>query len=241
METVDGQWIMRGLSRNDPNRIKSPEELIALIDEVGFLPLFETKVPGFSVEERVSAGDWWTGDPEHDPWEWREIVAASGRAVYGHFFDRKAGFVSLKMFPAFMNVRRDGYPFDALWEDGKASFREKKIMDCFPLGRSMFSTELKAAAGFGKGGEKNFQGTVAGLMGKTYLCVACYRRRMNKQGFPYGWPIGVYSTPETLFGESYLEPSYENDPAEDKALLTGFLQKQYPGADRSVLAKYIGG
>ena len=241
MDTVDGQWIMRGLSRDDPNRIKNADELITLIDEVGFLPLFETKVPGFSVEERTCSWDWWSGDPEKDPWEWRERIAESGRAVYGHFFDRKAGFVSLKMFPKFMNVRRDGYPFDAYWDDGLASFREKKIMDCLPLGKSMFSTELKIAAGFGKGGEKNFSGTVAGLMHKTYLCVACYRRRVNRQGYPYGWPIGVYTAPETLFGEAFLEPGYENDPEQDKAALTDLLQKQYPGAERSLLEKYIGG
>ena len=28
-----------------------------------------------------------------------------------------------------MNFRRDGYDFDALWDDEKASFRQKKIMD----------------------------------------------------------------------------------------------------------------
>lgn len=232
---------MRGLARSDPNRIKNAEELIAFIDEVGLLPLFETGIPGFSAEEHVCSEDWWTGDPAHDPWEWREQIAESGRAVYGRFFDKKAGFVSLKLFPAFMNVRRDGYPFDALWDDGKASFREKKIMDCFPPGKSMFSTELKIAAGFGKGGERNFSGTVAALMHKTYLCVACYRRRTNRQGFPYGWPIGVYATPETLFGEAFLEPGYAHEPEEDKARLTDLLQKLYPGADRSLIEKYIGG
>lgn len=241
MDTVDGQWIMRGIARNDPRRIKTVEELIAFVDEAGFLPLFSAEVPGFSLEERTPAEDWWCDDAERDPWLWRQIAAESRRVVYGHFFDKKAGFVSLKRFPAFMNVRRDGYPFDALWEDGKASFREKKIMDCLPLGTDRMSTELKIIAGFGKGGEKNFAGTVAGLMEKTYLCVSCYRRRMNRQGLPYGWPIGVYTMPETLFGDAFLEPGYENDPGEDKQTLTDFLHKQYPGADRSLIEKIIGG
>ena len=30
-----------------------------------------------------------------------------------------------------MNYRRDGYDFDALWDDEKASRRQKKIMDLF--------------------------------------------------------------------------------------------------------------
>lgn len=241
MDTVDGQWIMRGLSRNDPRRVKTVEELLCLVDEVGFLPLFSTEIPGFSLEERTCASDWWCDDPKIDPWLWREIAAESGRCVYGHFFARKAGFVSLKVFPAFMNVRRDGYPFDALWDDGKASFREKKIMDWLPPGTEMLSTDLKVAAGFGKGGEKNFSGTVAGLMEKTYLCVSCYRKRRNKQGLPFGWPIGVYTTPETRFREAFLEPGYENEPEADKQALTDFLHSQYPGADRSLCEKIIGG
>ena len=34
---------------------------------------------GLSAEEHVSPRFWWTGDPEQDPWEWREIIPAGGR------------------------------------------------------------------------------------------------------------------------------------------------------------------
>ena len=73
--------------------------------------------------------DW--DDPEQDPWKWREIIAHTGEVAYGKFFNRKAGFVSLEWFPAFANYRRDGYDFDARWEDELASHRAKKI-HCSP-------------------------------------------------------------------------------------------------------------
>ena len=47
----------------------------------------------------------------------------------GKFFAGKAGFISLRWLPFFANYRREGYDFDSRWEDGKASRREKNIMD----------------------------------------------------------------------------------------------------------------
>ena len=39
-----GAWIMRGLRWDDPCRIRSWQELIRWIDEVGFLPLFKNEI-----------------------------------------------------------------------------------------------------------------------------------------------------------------------------------------------------
>ena len=69
MVIENGEWIMRGMDWGDPARIQNWEELIDLINEVGFLPLFQNKVDRFSVEENTADLAWWTGDPEQDPWE----------------------------------------------------------------------------------------------------------------------------------------------------------------------------
>lgn len=122
---------MRGLEWNNPYRIRTWKELVHWINEVGFLPLFANQIEGFSAEDHVSPDFWWTGDREEDPWYWREIIAASHKVAYGKFFNKKAGFISLEWLPYFVNSRRNGYDFDALWEDGKAGYREKKIMDFF--------------------------------------------------------------------------------------------------------------
>lgn len=129
MAVEDGVWIMRGLSWNDPYRIRTWQELVNWINEVGFLPLFANGIEGFYAEEHVSPDYWWTGIREEDPWEWREVIASSHQVAYGKFFDQKAGFISLEWLPYFANYRRSGYDFDSRWEDGLANRREKKIMD----------------------------------------------------------------------------------------------------------------
>ena len=131
MAVENGEWIMRGPAWEDPACIHSWQELVDWIDEVGFLPLFRNGIDGFSAEERTCPTDWWSGDVDRDPWEWRQTIARSGRVAYGKFFGKKAGFISKAWFPDFANWRRDGYDFDSRWDDGLATALQKKILDQF--------------------------------------------------------------------------------------------------------------
>lgn len=64
MAVENGEWIMHGLDWDNPYRIRSFQELINWINEVGFLPLFRNEIEGFSAEEHTSPRFWWTGDKE---------------------------------------------------------------------------------------------------------------------------------------------------------------------------------
>ena len=133
METINGEWIMKGCSRTDPDCLHSLQDCIAFIHKIGFLPLFSNEIPGFSVEEHVPAEHWWCDDAAVDPWIWRMLLAEDSSIAYGKFFNKAAGFLAKDWFPTFANYRRNGYDFDALFEDGLASYRSKKIMDVFEL------------------------------------------------------------------------------------------------------------
>lgn len=128
MGNESGEWIMHGMKWDNPDCIHSVDEAIKYINEFGFLPLFKNEIDGFSLEERTVPEYWWSDNPEIDPWMWRAIIARRHDIVYGKFFDKKAGFISKKWLPVFANYRRDGYDFDALYDDGKAPNKHKKIM-----------------------------------------------------------------------------------------------------------------
>lgn len=234
---------MYGVEWDDPECLHSVEDAISYINEVGFLPLFKNEIPGFSLEERTVPQYWWSGDPKRDPWEWREEIARSRQVAYGKFFDKKAGFISKEWLPYFVNYRRDGYDFDALWEDGKASARQKKIMDLYAdeLGdEEYYSFEIKKKAGFEKGGEKGFDGTITALQGMTYLCMTDFRQRKNKRGEYYGWPIAIYSTPEHAFGQDYVTKEYENDPGKSGEVIADHIRNVYPIATEKQIKKILG-
>ena len=239
MSVENGEWIIRGVGRNDPRCLRNSEELTALVKELGFLPLFRNEAPGFSVEERTESLFWWSGNEERDPWEWRQQIAARGEVAYGKFFNKKAGFISSEWLPYFANVRRDGYDFDALWEDGKASLRQKKLMDCFTDEEELFSNELKQRAGFVKGGEKNFEGSLTELQMMLYLTVRDFRSRRNKAGQPYGWKIAVYTPPERIFGYECLSAAYKESPSTSRERILERARQIAPAADEKTLRKLL--
>ena len=92
-----GEWILHG--RIGPGQLRTPEELEARVEELGFLPLFENEVKGFSVEEHTDPADWWTDNEARDPWSWREQLARRGRVAYGKFFGGRAGFIPASPTP----------------------------------------------------------------------------------------------------------------------------------------------
>ena len=232
-------WIMRGMDPKDPRCVRTPDALTDAVNEAGFLPLFRNSVPGFSVEERTAPSGWWTGDEATDPWEWRRLLADSGLVAYGKFFDRKAGFISLAWLPDFLNWRRDGYDFDARWEDEKAPFRQKKIMDLFADGQEWYSFDLKRKAGFGPGGEKNFEGVLTDLMMQGYLTVRDFRCRLNRQGMPYGWHVAVYATPEKIWGYDRVTAAYARRPEESRQRILMHPHQRFPGATDAQLGKIM--
>ena len=240
MEVIDGQWYMNGLDWEDEGCIHSSDELLSVIDKVGFLPLFSNSIEGFSLEEHTCPEDWWCGDPAVDPWEWRAIIARGHQAAYGKFFEGKAGFISAEYLPYFVNARRDGYDFDARWDDEKASLREKKIMDLFMGGGTeLFSYEIRDRAGFGKGKEKGFEGTITRLQMETYLCVTDFRQKKNRRGESYGWSIAILTRPEDIWGD-IVTSAYSEDPEQSAQRIGQRMQELYPAVTARQLKKIVG-
>ena len=132
------------------------------------------------------------------------------------------------------------YDFDSRWDEELASLRQKRIMDQFALRDELYSFELKRLAGFGKKGEKNFEGTVTDLQMGGYLLIRDFRQRLNKKGLPYGWPISVYATPETLWGCEHIASAYSMQPEQSEELVYQQVQKNFPAATEAALQRVLG-
>ncbi len=234
----DGEWIMEGLEKHDPKRIKSMDELYEYIETVGFLPLFSSRVPGFSLEELTASDAWFSGEDE-DPWEWRAIAAIEGKVVYGKFFGKKAGFISKAWFPYFAAYRRDGYDFDTLYELGMASRKSKLLMDVLEERGRVPSYILKTEAGFGQTGESGFEGAITNLMMQTYSVICGFERKLNRNGEEYGWPVAVYCTAESRFGREMVRSRYELTKEEALAKIMEQMHRLYPDASEKDIRKEI--
>lgn len=220
-------------------QIRSSKDLEELVLEYGFLPFFRNEISGFSVEE-CTPPELWFSDTDDGPWEWKGPVARSGSCVYGKLFRKKAGFVSLEWFPDFANFRRDGYDFDARYDDGLAAYKDKEIYDAIEHNSSILTGPLKAVCGYGgKDGKKGFDTVITRLQMQTYINVADFDYMTDKYGRPYGWGVARYTTPERQFGAETVTSAYGRDPAKSHQRILEYLRKRVTQATEKQLLKLI--
>ena len=190
----------------------SSDDLIAAVEQYGFLPFFRNEIHGFSIEE-LCPPELWFADDVDGPWEWKGPAARSGKCLYGKLFNKKAGFVSREWIPDFANFRRDGYDFDARWDDGLASYKDKELYEAIAGEGRMLSKRLKEALNYRKGGNTGFETCITRLQMQSYVCIADFVYMQDRYGRPYGWGVAEYATPEELFGYDLITSGISARPA----------------------------
>ena len=60
------------------SEIRTREDLIGVVNEIGFLPFFTSGIEGFSLKENISYDAWyqgrWSGKIHWDAWDWKGQV-----------------------------------------------------------------------------------------------------------------------------------------------------------------------
>ena len=225
----------------DDFTIGSEQELVTLIDTVGFVPFFENEIAGFSLEEHIAPGCWYyDGDDGFWPaWEWKGPVIREARCAYGKFLRGKAMYISAKMFPDFANYRRDGYDFDARFDDGLASYQDRDLFELLDANAPVLSKQLKKIGGYGKNGRKGFDASLARLQKQCYVITGDFRYAVDKAGERYGWGVAQYTTPERFFGKKFREKVYKRTPEESYERVVKQLRKVLPGATKEQIEKIL--
>jgi len=221
----------------DRQEIYSAAGLTAYIQEVGFLPLLDSGIRGFSAEEVVTDDCHYVVFPDGGwdwpLWKWKGPIVTEGNCVYGKFFAGKAGFISREWWPDFYNYRRSKHPTPA-----EGSIEETILLTLQEHG-SLITRELRAACGFdGPKMRGRFDGYVTRLQMGCYMVTEDFVYPTDKHGREYGWGWSLLTTPETLFGrEAYLSLY---SPEKSYARLTAHLKKILPQATDKQIRKLVG-
>lgn len=225
----------------DDFEIDSMEDLIRLIDEVGFVPFFANEIEGFSLEEHLTPGHWYddSEDSFWDAWEWKGPVIRNAKCAYGKFMRGKAMYISAKWFPEFANYRRDGYDFDARYEDGLALFDDKYLYELLDASAPILSKPLKQLGNYRKGSRKGFDSSITRLQKQCYVIISDFRYATDKHGNEYGWGLAEYSTPEKFFGKRFTNKVYKRTPEESYERLFKHFKKILPGVDDKWIEKIL--
>lgn len=218
--------------------IKSPDDILKIISETGFLPFFANDISGFSIEENIAPQYWFSGETD-GAWEWKGQLAKSGKCVYGKLFRGKAGFVSREWLPDLVNYRRDGYDFEGFYEDGHANYKDKDVYDEIEKQGAVLSKELKRRLNYRKGGNKGFDTVITRLQMQTFVCVADFEYMRDKRGREYGWGVAKYTTPEAIFGTDFVLSAYDRKPHESKERIFEHMRKILPHASEKQILKIL--
>ncbi len=220
--------------------ISSMQELMELIEEVGFVPFFENEIRGFSIEEHIAPACWYGGsEGTWEAWEWKGPVIREMKCAYGKFLRNKAMYVSPEWFGDFANYRRDGYDFDARYDDGLASFYDKELYELLEANAPVRSRTLKQIGGYGKKGRRGFDGLITRLQRQCYVVISDFQYEIDRYGNPYGWGIAEYSTPEKFLGKKFSDQVYTRTPQESYARVLRQFHKILPNADRTQIERIL--
>lgn len=218
-------------------RVGSAAELMTLIDEIGFLPLLDSGIYGFSAEDIVdedcryvvfSDGGW-----DWPLWKWKGQIVTDMPCLYGKFFNKKAGFISKAWWADFCNYRRSKFPLP------ESDSIEGSILDTLRMTGSLITRELRAACGFnGKGMRSKFDGYITKLEMATYIVTEDFVYPQDKHGKEYGWGWSLLNTPEALYGKEACTCSHS--PEDSFQRLVAQFKKILPEATEMQMLRLIG-
>lgn len=216
----------------------SIEAVAEAVERYGFLPFWENDIPGFSIEEHTPA-KFWFSDAAEGPWEWKGPLITQKKLVYGKFFNKKACFMSRKWFYEFANYRRDGYDFDARFNDHLASYDEQYLYNIIAGKRDFLSRDIKRIGGYGKEGRKGFDTAITKLQMEGYVIASGFDYAVDKHGDTYGWGIARYGTAENVLGASFTKHVYQHTPQESLEKIKKHCRKVLPEAEEKDLLKLL--
>ncbi len=145
---------------------------------------------------------WHTGDPETDPWEWRmRVLEERNDIAYGKVFFGTSGYITKDWYPYFLAVRRQGLTFEEWYEEGKASYLEKRIYEVIEQNGHMALHDLKRECGITKETSGQFDRALTNLQKSLFVTMCGRRQRFSRTGEPYGWNSTVFTTVEEFWGE----------------------------------------
>ena len=217
--------------------IRTIDDLKNAVTELGFLPFFENSLTGFSIEEHVAPGIWFTNDD--GPWEWKGPVINELCCAYGKFFEKKAAYISQEWFPDFANYRLNGYDFDARFEDGLVFHGDKTVYDLIDNNAPILSKRLKHMGNYRKGGKKGFDTIINRLQAQGYVLISDFKYMIDRYGNEYGWGVAEYSTPEHFMGTVFTDRVYERTPEESYEKIFDHFCRILPDADEDMIRKFL--
>lgn len=218
------------------SEIYNAAQLMERIQQIGFLPLLDSDISGFSAEEMVAEDCRYVTFPDGGwdwpLWKWKGPIVTEGNCVYGKFFNKKAGFVSREWWSDLCNYRRSQHPMPA---PGSV---EEAILFTLQEHGSLITRQLRTLCGFtGPKMRSRFDAIITRLQMGCYIVTEDFVYPRDRHNHEYGWGWSLLTTPEQLYGSAACQSTCS--PDESFQRMFTHLRSLLPNADEKALKKMI--
>ena len=233
--------------------------MMDLIQEIGFLPLLNSGIGGFSAEEMADEecryvvfpdGGW-----DWPLWKWKGPIVTESPCVYGKFFAGKAGFVSRDWWPDLYNYRRSRMPVpeegtieDMILQTLREATEQRALSGMHEWssregGRrsqhgSLITRQLRAECGFiGARMRSKFDSYITRLQMGCHIITEDFVYPRDQHNHEYGWGWSLLTTPEALLGHEACR--CDRSPEESYQRMFGHLSTIQPQASPKQIDKLL--
>ena len=206
--------------------LKTYSDFLAYSEDSGAVVFAGDFTEGFpNLYDMTSPLQWHTGDPETDPWRWKDRAAAERRVAFGNILGGRKGFLSRALYPLFYSACR---PDGSIEERYRAGYVKKLVLDVYRLfedGAALDTGELRRlmnvrkSEGTGRSESvHSVDGAVVTLQREFYITVCGSRRKTRFDGVEYGWPANTYRLVDDWLAAWLTEPLLPTDEARARIL-----------------------
>ncbi|KMJ56941.1 hypothetical protein AB685_19425 [Bacillus sp. LL01] len=174
--------------------IHTYEEAVAVINEVGLLPLAPL-FDDYPSLGSITPKEAWHSDTEQDPWMWRTQFAADGVAAYGKFIRKKAVFISRDLLPFMLTALASKETVNQRYEKGQVSREALNLYSNISECQGIDTRVLRSKAGMkDKEKKKAFDQALLELQGNLDIVVSGTKEKQDNNGEKSGWSSTSYET-----------------------------------------------
>ncbi|MCL2548546.1 MAG: hypothetical protein FWE76_05235, partial [Symbiobacteriaceae bacterium] len=124
---------------------------------------------------------WFSGDPENDPWEWRQrVLLERDDIAYGKFFIRKGSYITREWMPLFLSVRRGDSSLEEAYQEGTISNLAKRIYEIIANEGALPVHELKHIGSFSQVKKTAFEGALAELQTRLFITICGQKQKRSR-------------------------------------------------------------
>jgi hypothetical protein len=186
--------ISKGLKPMVDIKIRTYDEAIKVIKEVGFLPL-SPLLPDYPSLNSITNEESWHTDTEFDPWIWRTRFSVDGVAAYGKFIKKKSVLISRELLPYVKIVLGSDLSIEERYFAGNLSKGANEIYQIIKEEEGIDTRLVRTKAGLKhKDQKKDFENALAELQGSMDIVISDIQLKTDEFGEKNGWSSTAFET-----------------------------------------------